>query len=373
MNAFTRSGRRMIRLFRNPKVDQLLKIYHRAGGAMRQAAFDNLGLHHTHWRIVDPENLTTYTSLDLQTPWQLELAAKAPPALLKKRSLHLLDATWHFHSIDLSTYKALFERVARTTPLAKFVIIARTPFCAYRLGQAGIGAIQANSSAFEDDRAWSIEEPPSGGAPRYEAIYNARLLDWKNHHLTKALKNQLFVYEHPGQDSDLVHGFRKDFPNACFANHDLNDGIYRYFDEKDLSRLLADAHVSLALSFKEGFMRASLQSLLAGKPVVTVENIGGRSRFYHDDTALFVAPTPEAVKAGVHVLKERRLSPEFVRREAMKLLQIERRDVMESINGIRGDVFGPTARTLDFEAFRGIKFRRAPVLDFWQALEQAVG
>jgi hypothetical protein len=354
-------------------VDRLLEIFLQINAPSRQAVFDEHRDFTSNWRLVDPQQLTSYSSFDLHRPWQLQIAATAPPALLKRRSLHFLDATWHFHKDRLDVYKALFDRASKASPLAKFVMIARTPFCAYRLGQAGIAAVYGHSSAFEDDHLWSIEEPPVGGAPRYEALYNARLVGWKNHQLASLLKNQIFVYGYESKEGRPVEEVRKAFPNACLANHDLNNGTYTHFDAHEISKLHADCHVSLALSFEEGFMRASAQSLLAGRPIVTVANIGGRNRFYHEDTALFVDPTPEAVKAGVDQLKARNLSPEFVRRETLKLLQIERRDVMESINAIRARVFGPTVRTLDFEVFRGIKFRQYPVGDFWQALEEAVG
>ena len=324
---------------------------------------DRINQSQVHVRIIDREKLTTYSSIEGGNPWFLEFAATAPPVLQKQRSLHLLDSTWHNWHGELTQLIKPIKQAKRLNPQARFVVITHTPFCSYQLSRAGVQNIYIQSSALEDEHSWVLS-PPDPDLPRFDAIYNARLVDWKNHALARELESLLLVYDHPVSEEETLADFRRQLPDACFANHDFAGGHYKNFGVQELSRFYGQAKVSLALSQQEGYMRASFQSLLTGTPIVSIPNIGGRNKFYHEDTALIVEPTAEAVAQGVREMISRNLDPHFVRREALKLLQIERREFMETVNALRRVVFGRNVPEVDFEAFRGSKFAKVRVADF---------
>ena len=63
---------------------------------------------------------------------------------------------------------------------------------------------------------------------------------------------------------------------------------------------------------------ASMEYLLAGRPVVSTPSLGGRDFFFDNRYVEIVDPTPEAVLEGVNRLRKKRLDPAFIRAETLK-------------------------------------------------------
>jgi hypothetical protein len=73
------------------------------------------------------------------------------------------------------------------------------------------------------------------------------------------------------------------------------------------------ARVGLCLSSAEGAMWASIQYLLAGLPVVTTRNLGGRDEFFDPAYTRWVDDDPEAVADAVAELIKLDLDPWMIR------------------------------------------------------------
>ena len=94
-------------------------------------------------------------------------------------------------------------------------------------------------------------------------------------------------------------------------------------------------------------MWASAQYLLAGLPVVTTPSVGGRDVFYHPDYVDTVAPTPEAVAAGVEKMRSCPVSADDIRRRTLERVSAHRERLILHIEGIIAEQ-GP-ARSLRSE------------------------
>lgn len=169
-----------------------------------------------------------------------------------------------------------------------------------------------------------IEDTPK----KYDAIYNARLTSFKRIELSADLKSFACITGGcESQDHEyaqkIIHQIESRAPQHCFIN------IFQGFDFQSLSPnevnlALNQAHVGLCLSEVEGAMLASIEYLLAGLPVVSTPNRGGRNHYAHPDFWLEVAATPEDVALGVATLKQRRIPAELIREKTLEKLRADR-------------------------------------------------
>lgn len=128
----------------------------------------------------------------------------------------------------------------------------------------------------------------------HNAIYNAGMLNWKNHILAKEIKNLAFIYY---QNDFLYEKYLKKNLKASWINE--KDGFYKMLNIKEVAKEIQKSNVGLCLSFQEGCMAASLEYLLCGKPVVSVKSEGGRHSFYEDYFVKIVEPDCNKIKNAV--------------------------------------------------------------------------
>ena len=79
-------------------------------------------------------------------------------------------------------------------------------------------------------------------------------------------------------------------------------------------------------------MRASVECLLAGLPIVSVPSIGGRELLFSPDTALIVEPRREGVRVGVEAMLVRGLGRDEVRRATLGRVREERQRFLDAAN-----------------------------------------
>ena len=93
-------------------------------------------------------------------------------------------------------------------------------------------------------------------------------------------------------------------------------------------------------------MRASIEYLLCGLPVVTTHNRGGRDRYLRSEYAIFVEPDPGAVADAVSQLAVRRIPRDAIRADVLRNIAIDRQRFLREVNSILSKNW-PDVRGLD--------------------------
>lgn len=310
---------------------------------------------YSNFRVVSTEPLITFSAIDNDRSILADWMAGPTPIFRQRQGLHFVKPTWSMETSPLGPLIASFRRAEQANPGHRFVVLHATEVEADRYRANGQLSLAGNSAIFTDEANFALDAAPQPGLVSTDALYIARFAPWKNHHLAAGLARPLFVYAEPkGEEAARQAEIRALCPGAQFVNEATGGGDYRYLGRSELSAVLSRARVSLALSGVEGFMRASIESLLAGLPVVSVPSTGGRDLFYTPDTALVVEPTAEAVREGVATLVARNLSRDSVRRATLDILNRERRSFFAAANRLAAARFGPAAPEITL----------TPLLDF---------
>jgi glycosyltransferase involved in cell wall biosynthesis len=121
---------------------------------------------------------------------------------------------------------------------------------------------------------------------------------------------------------------------AALANRLLAARGFVMLPPAAVARHLNQARVGLCLSHDEAFMRAGVEYLLCGLPVVSTPTAGGRDFFFDAESALVAAPEPAAVRAAVAELIRRDLRPESIREGALGKIRQERRKFEDFVRAI---------------------------------------
>ena len=310
---------------------------------------------YSNYCIVSTEPLITFSAIDNDRSYLAEWMS-GPSALSRfDRGLHFVKPTWSMETAPLGPLIASFRRAERCNRGHRFIVLHASKTEAERYREAGQFSLACNAAIFTKETNFALNAPSLRGIAPADALYIARFAEWKNHHLAASLQRPLFVYAEPkAGEAERFDVVQRLCPSAQFVNHAVGEGAYRYLDRAELNAVMSSARVSLALSTVEGFMRGSIESLLAGLPVLSVASAGGREAFYTDDTALIVEPTAAAVKAGVAELLTRKLSRNDVRRRTLDLLAEARRDFLDSANHLIRAEFGAIAPEITID----------PLLDF---------
>ena len=193
------------------------------------------------------------------------------------------------------------------------------------LQEYGVKGVLLNHNFSSSDKLFhAIEDSPK----LYDAIYNARLTPFKRIELTADLESFACITGGcESKDHDysekIIHQIESRAPQHRFINP------YKKFDfellnPRQVNLALNQAHVGLCLSEAEGAMFASIEYLLAGLPVVSTPNRGGRNHYAHPDFWLEVPATPRDVAEGVATLKRRQIPPELIREKTLKTLRTDR-------------------------------------------------
>jgi hypothetical protein len=107
---------------------------------------------------------------------------------------------------------------------------------------------------------------------------------------------------------------------------------------EDVNRHLNRASVGLCLSAEEGAMFACAEYLLAGLPVITTPNRGGRDFYIDEDYCITVADDPREIAAAVTALKAREIPRHAIRERTMRRIQSERARFIELVNAIYAEL-----------------------------------
>ncbi|WP_137110670.1 hypothetical protein [Rhodobacter sp. SY28-1] len=337
----------------------------RPAASPKQAEIENPLEMHVTSAVLSVDPVMTITSIQYNTSPLAAVMATATGIFGDRKGLHFLRPSWTMERGSLSELAQAVTAAESANPGQVFVALHASDKEEEKYRAHGIRSILGNSNIFADERIWAEDAPPPPGLEPADAIYIARLASWKNHRLAARLDRPLFVYgrrdllENPG----LLDDYRAQLPTAQFVNHLLGDGSHLQLTHEDIAKVMSCARVGLALSQVEGVMRASMECLLSGLPLVTVPSIGGRDAFLSASNSVIVDATPEAVAAGVAEMVARRLTRNEVRRATMDLVKTARRSFLEEANRVAQGHLGPQAPPVTMGPLVGHINRYRPLRD----------
>ncbi len=151
--------------------------------------------------------------------------------------------------------------------------------------------INFNRNALIDTQSYNVIENYNDYV--YDAIYNANFYRYKRHNLIKDVDKFKIglIYYHRTQAHNSVYYIGKDEieygleTESFFRNkknfHLLNnsEGKYVFLSKKEVNNYYNQSRCGLCLSDVEGACLVSVEYLLAGLPVISVRNVGGRDKF----------------------------------------------------------------------------------------------
>lgn len=247
-------------------------------------------------------------------------------------------------------------------PNARFVVLANEESELLELQAHGVFSILANASMFVDERVF---RPIPDTPVRYQAIYNAALHAYKNHYLCRDINDLALIYYLLDQSEETVAYGKKMkslLRHAVFLND--TDREYRKLSYDEIAIANSQSAVGLCLSSVEGVMRASMEYLLCGLPVVSVPSAGGRHRYFHKGNSIIAKPDPESIATAVRLIQQRKLTRASIRNGVLSILDFERTNLIRALNYLFFKEFGLRNFFQSFEPLRDVWTYRS--FDEWE-------
>lgn len=325
-------------------------------------------------RVLSTEPLVTISkrALGLRQPMGfaglIENLDRAGPSLhlvglMFSMEPHGLPPGWNGAEPDTLSALALdYDEVSRRNPHATFVILANTDGEVFELSRLGIPCILANELIFTDERVFDVTE--SNGPAEFSAVYNAGLIKFKRHWLASEIDDLVLIFKNV--DERALERVTKMLPQAKYANMTIFQDKYRWneMSHQQVAKFYARCGVGLCLSMVEGPMRASMEYLLCGLPVVTTPSFGGRARYFRSAYAVVSNPDPQDVAEAVREAASLRSGRPHIRRAVLDLLEFDRTAFLLALNGLLRSELRAQLRFESIDPFRSSPIHSAPLESF---------
>ena len=307
-------------------------------------------------RIVSQDPFITFSNQRLDRDFfpVFEIAKSLPERFQGTKGLHFVATNWLTNEAYALRTRDQIEAAALAYPGHEFILMVANEVESYTASKVGIPTVVANKSIFEDESIWQIAENAKAGKS-FDAVYLARLDRFKRHQLASQIKSLNLVYAPTMNEEpeEALNRYRSMLPNARFANHDNRNGKYVYMRSQKVCDEINLAKVGLCLSPAEGIMRASIQYMLCGLPIVSTPSIGGRDRYYNNEYCSIVEAEPEAVSAAVHETISKEHDPEKIRAYILEQLAFDRYNFLLSAKKIAANHFNCPEPSMTFDALKG--------------------
>ncbi|MEZ5942318.1 MAG: glycosyltransferase [Planctomycetaceae bacterium] len=237
---------------------------------------------------------------------------------------HLPDETiyrfvtqlWHKSADDLVAYH---ERWKSLRPNHRLIHLANDFRIGREVAARGIPVVYATHNFLLDESIYNIQDEI---LPMFDAVYNARMTEFKRHELLAEVPKALLIggVVTPQDSKERYEALKKMLPRATFTYDDRP-----YLVEEEVACELNTARVGVCLSAIEGGMYSATEYLLCGLPVVSTPSLGGRDVWFDPRFTRIVPPRPDAVAAAVQELIDLNIDPHFVRNETLARIVEQRR------------------------------------------------
>lgn len=278
--------------------------------------------------IVHREPLVVYGGIVPDAP--LGPAGLLGRAMRKAPAWFLLSPTWTLEDVAIARRTRRYAILHRwRNRHHRLVFVCSTEEEAALLRARGEATFVHNKTTHVRE---DVFRPLPGARVEFDAIYNAQLVPWKRHELAVAIPRCAFLFYRSrhaygstaASERALVARHLAAAPEHVFLNPYDAAGWPVRFPPEEVNRHLNRAAVGLCLSETEGSMFSCVEYLLAGLPVVTTPNRGGRDFFADGVCCVTAAPEPQAIADAVAAQRERGLAPEEIRERTLERVRRER-------------------------------------------------
>lgn len=258
------------------------------------------------------------------------MAAVQHTATLTGASAHLfVKATWHGPKILNDVVKAV-AATGTAHPNVLLTMMAATKEDDALFQRNGVDSIWCNHNAFLDGR---IYKPDLTAEKIYDAVYVARLVEWKRHHLAADVAGMAVVTKAYEVSAETAKMCLSTYRDLKYVNYDPEHGVTDV-PSSEVAKVMTQSKCGLALSAEEGAMYSSGEYLLTGLPIVTTPSVGGRDVFFHPDYVEEVEETPDAVSAGVKRIIARDLDAHMIRNRTFQQFMAHRYRLIMRLSAI---------------------------------------
>jgi len=239
--------------------------------------------------------------------------------------------SWHASKSTMCTIK---KRYGAYTNEVERLLVVNTQEEDFLREQAGVPGFYGNAEIYQPDYLYidSDATKQENQKFKYDAIYNARLDDFKRHSLCSAVDNIRFL---TGGKGALI-GQINDLENSSVS--------YEMLSAREVGAEVHQSRCGLALSAQEGTMRSSTEYLLCGRPVVSTRSVGGRDIYYTNENCRIVDATPEAVREAVQYWIENPPDQKLIRRKVLAQLNSYRYAYSRKISQLQSSRGGTSER-----------------------------
>ncbi len=214
------------------------------------------------------------------------------PPSLPEPCIFLQKSPWVMDGL-IDVFGTMVREHRDVRPQDRIIVLANTREDVGVALSHGIPSFFSNHNAFVDEKTY---RPLGVAASRFDAVYNARWTPWKRHDLAAGVERLgLIGYHLPGsrdEDEKWREHLSACMPQAVFCNGDGGEPL----DPVEINVVLNQSSVGLCLSEVEGAMKASMEYMLAGLPLVSTPSRGGRDHFFDPDYCIIAQPDPRAIR-----------------------------------------------------------------------------
>lgn len=221
---------------------------------------------------------------------------------IRKTDFFIVLVGWHYHEWLVKEAKTSIE--ALELDIEKFYILFNDDREKILFESAGFHGEIINQNAWLDER---LAMRPINCDKLYDAIYVARLVEFKRHYLASKVSNLAII----AGDSHRAIGVVPAPPNVFRNDKSLNS------DEVCLK--INQSKCGLILSEFEGACYASSEYLLCGIPVISTPSEGGRSVWYNEYNSIICDADPSSVADAVRAISTRVIDREKIRSDHVRL------------------------------------------------------
>lgn len=285
--------------------------------------------------VVHADPLVSYSGITPRAP--LGVASVLGLRMARETAWFLLSPTWSIEDEQVArSLRAAAVRHRLFRPRHRLVFMCNTEAEAQLMRRCGEAAVVHNKTTNISE---TLFRPLDGVRIEFDAIYNAQLAAFKRHELSVEIPTCAFIFYRGinstnESEAALIAGHKAVAPDHVFINEFSETGLPVRLRPEEVNHHLNRAAVGLCLSAQEGAMFACAEYLLAGLPVVTTANRGGRDFYADGDICLTVDDNPRDVAAAVAALKARGIPRHQVRERTLRRIRAERNKLIDLVNAI---------------------------------------
>ena len=270
-------------------------------------------------------------------PYPLGLASDFYERFGDRPATFLLAQMWSIKSEEAAEkIRQAAEFCRKRCARHELIFLSNTKRDVEMLGRTGERALLLNENIFVSEK---IFRPIENAAIEFDAVYNASLNPLKRHELAAEIPRVAYITYYIGilgTKSDVQPRF--DLLRYPPLGHQLINPVKNdlpvYLPPEAVNQAYSRSAVGLCLSPWEGAMRASMEYMLAGLPIVSTPSRGGRDHFFDPDYCLIAEPDPSAIREAVAALRTRAIPRDYIRARTLAKVTAEREQFLTLLNDI---------------------------------------